>query len=247
MANTLKKKLKKCGRQIGQLFKDSILITVMYACAGSILMMLIGKGEKIVWDGGAIAWTVVCLLGGAAYQAVASWAIGGSAYEMLVTGNIRRSATDAYGNEYKISSHKEAKEYRPWKGFAIGAFVGILPLIFAVILGCNQEIFHGSENPPKWLGIVYLIGVFVSGWTVVPFSCMNEAGISVSYFWSLPLLLLPVIVSGAFYIAGAYGKRNKALRLQKLEEEAEAARLANQKEKKINYGGLPGTKPKKRK
>ena len=47
------------------------------------------------------------------------------------------------------------------------------------------------------------------------------------------------------YIVGAYGKRKKRLREQEIADK-EAAREAN-KEKKINYGGLPGTKPKKRK
>jgi hypothetical protein len=46
------------------------------------------------------------------------------------------------------------------------------------------------------------------------------------------------------YIAGAYSRRSKRLRQQRLEDKAVEA--AN-KPKKINYGGLPGTKPKKRK
>jgi hypothetical protein len=44
---------------------------------------------------------------------------------------------------------------------------------------------------------------------------------------------------------GAYRKRNKKIR-----EQIIADRMAQEeakREKKINYGGLPGTKPKKRK
>lgn len=243
----MKKKLQKIGRQIWELFKGSLLMTVMYACAGSILMMLATRGSKeIIWDGGKIAWTVVCIVGAAAYQALASWANGGSQYEMLVSGNVRRSTVDAYGNAYKMSSHKEAKEYRPWKGFVIGGFVAIVPIIFALIFGGKEGIIHG-DNMPKGLAIFLLIGFFLSGWSVVPFYCMNEAGIAVSYFWGLPFAIIPVIVGGGFYIAGAYARRNKALRLQQLEDAAAAAEAARQANKKINYGGLPGTKPKKRK
>ncbi len=243
----MKKKLKKIGRQIWELFKGSLLMTVMYACAGSILMMLVTRGdEKIVWDGGKIAWTVVCIIGAAAYQALASWANGGSHYEMLVSGNVRRSTVDAYGNAYKMSSHKEAKEYRPWKGFAIGAFVALVPIIFALILGGNEGAIHG-ENTSKGLAILLLVGFFLSGWSVIPFYCMNEAGIAASYFWGIPFAIIPVLVGGGFYIAGAYARRNKAVRLQRLEDAVAAAEAARQANKKINYGGLPGTKPKKKK
>lgn len=242
----MKNKLKRIGRQIWELFKGSLLVTIMYCCAGSILMMLTTKGEKITWGASSITWTIVCIVGAAAYQALASWANGGNHYEMLVSGNVRRSATDAYGNAYKMSNHKEAKEYRPWKGFATGGFVALIPIVFALILGCNQGKLH-VEGTPSWLGVVLLIGFFLSGWSILPFYCMNEAGIAASYFWGLPLAIIPIAVGGAFYIAGAYGRRNKAVRLQELEDKAAAAEAAKKANKKINYGGLPGTKPKKRK
>ena len=62
---------------------------------------------------------------------------------------------------------------------------------------------------------------------------------------SLPFALLPIIVTGVMYIVGAYGKRNKTIRAQELADKAAAVEQA--KVKKINYGGLPGTKPRKRK
>ena len=76
---------------------------------------------------------------------------------------------------------------------------------------------------------------------------MNQAGIAVSYYYSLFLAILPILVTGGVYIAGAYARRNKALRQQHLAELAAKAEEEKKKNKKINYGGLPGTKPKKRK
>ena len=67
----------------------------------------------------------------------------------------------------------------------------------------------------------------------------------VSFYWSILLGILPVIVSGVFYIVGAYAARNKAVRKQ--EEADRASKAVLEKPKKINYGGLPGTKPKKKK
>ena len=57
--------------------------------------------------------------------------------------------------------------------------------------------------------------------------------------------LLPLIVGGVFYVIGAYGKRAKAIKAQELADKASKEQV--EKPKKINYGGLPGTKPKKRK
>ncbi len=250
MANQVRKKLKKFGRYVWELFKSSILPSIMYFCASAILMMLTMKGEKVDWAASDIAWTVVCILGGAAYQSLASWATGGTQYEMLVSGNVKRSTYDAYGNEYKMSNHKEAKEYRVWKGFVVGGFVSLIPVIFGILFGCKQATIDsliGSEGKNVGGAVLMLIGFFLSGWTLIPFFCMNTAGISVSYFLSIPLALIPILVGGGMYIAGAYARRNKAIRMQILEEKAAAAEEARRANKKINYGGLPGTKPKKRK
>lgn len=243
---TFKKKLKFVCGYTWSLFKSSVLPSIMYFCASAILMMLVIKGEKIDWTSTDITWTVVCILGGAAYNALAAWANGGSHYEMLVSGNVKRSTYDAYGNAYKISSHKIAKEYRVWKGFVVGAFTAITPLVFGIIMGANQTAIDSGE-PGKTFAVVLLLAFFFSGWSILPFYCMNQAGIAVSYYYSLFLALIPILVSGCVYIAGAYARRNKAIRQQHLAELAAKAEEEKKKNKKINYGGLPGTKPKKRK
>ena len=246
MANTFKKKLKFVGAYIWSLFKGSVLTSIMYICASSILMMLVIKGEKVDWTNTDLVWTVVCILGGVAYNALAAWATGGTQYEMLVSGNVKRSTYDAYGNEYRMSNHKLAKEYRVWKGFAIGAFCAIIPIVFGIIFGVNQSVIDAGKTD-KGLAVLLILGFLFSGWTLLPFYCMNQAGIAVSYFVSLSLALIPVLVTGGVYIAGAYARRNKAIRQQILAEQAAAAEEEKKKNKKINYGGLPGTKPKKRK
>ncbi len=245
MENQFKRTMRKIGRYVWESFKGSILPSIMYCCAGMVLMMLtLKEGSK--WGGAEITWTVVCLLAAAAYNALASWASGGNHYEMLVSGNVKRSTYDAYGNGYKISAHKEAKEYRPWKGFASGAFVGLLPVIFGIILGCNQAKLD-VETPSKGMAAALLISFFLSGWSIIPLYGINQAGGSASYFLSMLFALIPVVVSGFTYVAGAYARRNKAIRMQMLEDKAAAEEEAKKANKKINYGGLPGTKPKKRK
>lgn len=258
----VKKTFKKIGRQIWELFKGSLPGGLMYACAGAILVILTLKGEmaELQWDGSKIAWTAVCIVVATAYAGIMAYVNGGAAYDMLVTGNVKRLSQNELDGGYKMSKHVQAKEYRVWKGFAMGGFMAIIPLIAGLIFGANQaridgmlaELLAGAETTTTMgtgFGIVMIIVLFLSGWTVLPFFIPNAAivaggGIGVSYYLSCLFALLPVVVTGLMYIAGAYGKRAKTVRQQQIaDKQAEAA--AN-RERKVNYGGLPGTKPKKR-
>ncbi|MBE7077292.1 MAG: hypothetical protein E7377_01155 [Clostridiales bacterium] len=241
---SIKMKLKKFGRYTWELFKTSIPTSFMYFCAGTILMMLLLREEKPVWDGKDLAWTIVCIVGACAYNALMAWASGGQEYEMLVSGNMKRMSQEQFEGGYKISSHKEAKEYRVWKGFVIGCMTAIFPLLFSLLFGCFQTRIDAGQTK-GFLAVIMLLGFLLSGWTVLPFYVLNLGGASYSYFLGCILALLPIIVTGGVYIGGAYGRRAKRLREQLIAQKAQEAE--EQKTKKINYGGLPGTKPKKRK
>ena len=166
---------------------------------------------------------------------------------MLISGNMKRMSA-GYGQEYKISSHSYVKEYRPWKGFAMGAFASGFAIIFGILFGIFQEqidVSLSGEIQDKGVGVVVLLGFFLSGWSVLPFYCANMWGMGASYGLSLFMAIIPVAVTGATYIWGAYAKRGKITREQELADRA--AKAQENKPKKINYGGLPGTKPKKKK
>ncbi|MBQ8684560.1 MAG: hypothetical protein IJ514_00095 [Clostridia bacterium] len=245
-----KKTMKKIGRQAWELFKSSIPAAIMYFCAGTVLMMLTMKEDELIWDGGKLAWTLVCGLAAAAYNALVTYAQGGNAYEMLVSGNMKRVSAADFEGGYKISSHKEAKEYREWKGFAVGGFIAIYAIVTGIIFGCNQAAIDGAlagneSAMGRGLAVSVIVCFLISGWSILPFYYANAGGASVSYFLSILLALLPIIVTGVMYIVGAYGRRAKAIKAQALADRA--AKAEAQREKKINYGGLPGTKPRKRK
>ena len=184
------------------------------------------------------------ILGAAAYNALMAWANGGSQYEMLVSGNVKRMSAAEFEGGYKMSNHKEAKEYRVWKGFVFGAITSIITIVFGILFGCYQTQIDAKELEGG-VNVLLLLGFFLTGWSLIPLYLMNAANITISYFLSCLFALIPIAVSGAFYIAGAYARRNKRLREQLIAERAAAAQ--ENKVKKINYGGLPGTKPKKRK
>ncbi|MBQ7913244.1 MAG: hypothetical protein IJ308_05860 [Clostridia bacterium] len=246
MAN-VKKKLKWFGRYVWEIVKASLPSLFMYICAGLIMFMLMSRSSsestefKMVWKTSTKIWTIVCIVAAAAYNGLICWAHGGSHYEQLVSGNVKRSTEDAYGNPYKMSSHKEAKEYRVWKGFTFGAITAILTIATGIVFGCMQsDIDANGLNAPT------MILTLISGWSVLPFYASNFVdGTSISYFITIAFALVPVVISGVFYIIGAYARRNKVIRQQQIADQA-SKDLAN-KPKKINYGGLPGTKPKKRK
>ena len=248
--NTFKEVMRKVFKQVWDLVKMSFPAFLIYCCCGSILQMLTLKDESsLTWDNTKLLWTIVLWLGAIAYNAFVSYAQGGMGYEMLVSGNRKRKSM-ADGVGYKMSNHKEEKEYRVWRGFATGALTGIGILIFGLIFGANGEEINKVFTPEgssgnTGLGLLVLGGFFISGLTVLPWFYLNGTGYAVSYYFTMLFALIPILVTGFLYIAGAYGKRNKTLRAQ--EEAAAKARAEAAKPVKINYGGLPGTKPNKRK
>ena len=152
------------------------------------------------------------------------------------------------GTGFRMSSHKEMKEYRAWKGFAIGGFTAFWTLLVGIVFGCNQsniQAYINEEASGGFLGVFIVISFFISGWSILPFYYMNAGGAGINYFVTCLFALIPIAVTGAMYIVGAYGRRNKTIKAQELADRA--AQAEAKKEKKINYGGLPGTKPKKRK
>ena len=244
--NTFKKLWKRFWEYVWECYKGSFLSSVTYVLASLILMMLTMKEDAVYST--QVTWCVVVIVCALAYNGLVLWNYGSMNFEMLVSGNMKRMSAASLGSEYKISSHSFVKEYRPWKGFAMGAFMAVSSIVFGILFGVFQteiNAIFSQELLSQSHAIIALIGIFLTGWTLLPFYCMNMAGIVVSYYLSLLLALLPVIVSGALYIVGAYAKRNKTIRAQELADRA--AQAEANKPKKINYGGLPGTKPRKRK
>ena len=241
--DTFKRIMKTIGIHVWDFFKAGVPAGLIYLCAGSVLMMITMKENDMDWDSAKLTWTIVCALAAAAYNALVSYAQGGQAYDMLVSGNMKRVSMMNSGGAYKISAHKEEKEFRYWKGFVVGLFIAVLPIVVGLIFGFNQAAID-AQKLSKGLGVVVLICLFLSGWSILPFYYLNLSDFHVSYFYSCLFALVPIFVTGGMYIAGAYGKRRKTLREQEIADRA--AEREAQREKKINYGGLPGTKPRKR-
>ena len=247
--NDFKRKIKGFFAYVWECIKSSFTVGLTYATASALLAMFILKGEKPFNE--QLPLCIVVMVCALAYNALLAWGFGGTHYEMLVSGNMKRLSVDDAGNAYKFSSHSYVKEYRVWKGFVMGAFACLITLIFVIIFGANQDRItaalagEGVLENDRFFATILLLGILIASWALSPFTCAIGAGYIVSYYWAILIALLPIAVFGGFYIAGAYAKRNKAVRAQEAADRAAAAEAA--KPKKINYGGLPGTKPRKRK
>lgn len=242
MAN-FKKKAKIFAKNTKECFIHSLIPAFMYLAMSGVLLVILQKNTDGEGNTSATAtWvaSIICGLIAVAYNAVMAWACGGTHFEQLISGNMKRRSAEEFGCEYAISSYKSEKEYRPWKGFVTGCFTALPVLIGGLIFGAYQERLI-AQTTSRAASVVLLIFYFLAGWAVLPFERLNAP----YYGLSAILAVIPVIATGVFYIAGAYRKRSNIMKKQALADRRSAEQEA--KPKKINYGGLPGTKPKKKK
>lgn len=157
----------------------------------------------------------VCILIAAAFNAHLAYTTGVYHYDAYLTGNIHRR-NRAEGIE-SGGDHRPEREYAPWKGFYIGLLVG-LPVILFAGLACIPGAVVNS------FGKFFL--VMFAGYAIIPVSWIfgGFANAPSNVFaYSMLFVILPVIVTGAFYILGAYlEKRRKKV----VEERKEAIQNA---------------------
>ncbi|MBQ8427918.1 MAG: hypothetical protein IJX18_01540 [Clostridia bacterium] len=250
--SNFKKRLKTVWTWIWECLKRSFISFIMYITLSFVLFMFTNQDQT--WADGMTTsrlwWCIGVVVAAVAYNAFTAFVEGGNGYDMLVAGNMKRMTSKE--GMLKMSSHKVHKEYRAWKGFAIGGLVCLITVITGLIWGANQQaidqvlLTDQDTAVSMVVRVLLFIGMFAWGWATLPFIFINAGGTYVSYYLIMLFGLLPVVISGIFYIVGAYARRRKKLNLQ--EAEARAAEEAEKvKSQKINYGGLPGTKPNKKK
>ena len=167
-----------------------------------------------------------CIVCGAAFNAHLAYQRGKLHYDAYLTGCIHKK-NKLFGIE-SGGDHSPEKEYRFWKGFLLGFYVGI-PVI---IMGLFAAI------PATWAGGEVALVMF-AGWAIFPIQWARaylypgESGWSyppVSGAYSMLMIFLPILVSGAFYILGAMmQKRSKEEQAQRAQRVAEAAKKAREK------------------
>ncbi len=162
---------------------------------------------------------IACMIGGMVFNGHLCYHFGSDHYDTYVSGCLHR--TNAMFGIESGGDHHVEREYRVWKGFLIGFYVGIVVMVLGLIAGFF----------PKTDGAGYAL-MFLSmfaGWSIIPVGwIINLVDPNFSYFWSLAFIIIPVLVSGIFYIVGAH--RSKMKKEQKNARQ-EALKEAVQQEK----------------
>ncbi len=162
----------------------------------------------------------LCIAVGAFFNAHLLFNLGKLHYDAYLTGCIHRR-NRALGIQ-SGGDHRVEREYRVWKGFYIGFLVGVPAIILGVIAGAL---------PGTGAGIAHFFMAMFVGWAIFPpIWAQHSLGLeSVSGYWSLLMVLMPILVSGIAYIVGAMvEKKKKAAEADR----AEAVKKAGKKEKK---------------
>ncbi|MBD5636972.1 MAG: hypothetical protein HDP28_04010 [Clostridia bacterium] len=211
-------KARRFWRIQGECWRRMITPYIMYLFT-SMLLLATQAIENVDWLRYFLG--TLCILLGASSNAYLAYKTGISHYDVFLTGCIHRR-----NREQGIMSggdHHPEREYAPWKGFYIGFLIGIPVIVFAG-LSCIPGAFING------FGRFFLI--MFAGFAIVPVSWIFggfSAGVSSGmYACSMLFVLLPVIVTGVFYIIGAHVEKK---RKKVIEERMSAVREAtNEKE-----------------
>ena len=189
--------------------------------------------ESLSWL--SIILGIVCIAIGMFFNGHLAYNAGMQHYDALLTGNIHRRNIEA-GIE-SGGDHRLEREYAPWKGFYIGFLVG-LPVILFAGLAC----IPGAMNEEHAIGKFMLL--MFAGFAIVPVGwCYQSAGVSVpagGYAWAMLFVIVPIVITGVFYIVGA-------LVNQKRKQAQTAAQEAALKEKNAPKEYREQTEEQKRK
>lgn len=168
---------------------------------------------------------VFCIICGIAFNAHLCYNYGIDHYDYYLTGCLHRKNA-LFGIESGGDHHIE-REYRPYKGFLIGLYSSIPVIIFGIVAGACQA------NASSITGIAFYALVMFAAWAIIPLSWINNAGGSVSLYWSVFMCIIPIVVSGVFYIIGAMReKQKKAAENERMESVEKAGKEFGGKKKK---------------
>lgn len=167
-----------------------------------------------------------CVLLAVVLDADLSFAVGKKHYQMLMTGNIRRrNNMEIFSNKDK-KSYRYEMEYRWYKGFITGACICIPVVIVCLIYVIGG--FDTTDADTAYYGKLVLL--IISGWAIIPWELIEG---EISLYFSLVSCVLPICVTGIFYILGARKERNDALKKEaRMEAIKNAGKESNRAKKK---------------
>ncbi len=163
-----------------------------------------------------------CILLGAALNAPMGYLAGQKQYDSYLTGCIHHR--NAIFGIQSGGDHKPEQEYRWWKGFLIGFYVGVPVIIMGIFAAIPANNIWASGETAL---------VMVAGWAIFPIQWARNLMFpdwsgdypAVSGGYCMLMILLPILVTGISYIVGAaVEKKNKQNEEARSERVAEAGK-----------------------
>lgn len=192
----------------------------MYFFVGGIMLAALGLTSDTV-----LRWIImVALLAlGIFYNFGLMSGVGELHYKSYCAGAVRRM------NNFSLEAGKDYKpyqEYRLYKGFLAGAYIGIPVAILIVIAAAN--IGQDAEDAALFYGLsgstaAAVLLLILSGWAIIPIMLLRVAVPTLSLFWALPFAIIPIVVSGIAYYVGAMKEKKKRENMEKYRAEVMAA------------------------
>lgn len=203
---------KECWRRMVTPFVMYLFMSILLLASQTLI------SEKLEWL--RITLGIVCILGGAFFNGHLCYHFGKMHYDAYLTGCIHRNNA-VFGIQSGNDHHVEC-EYRVWKGFYIGFLIGVPVIILGAIAGSTNAMAG------NW-GAALLI--MLAGWAIVPLSWLGVTG--PRFAFSILFIILPVLVSGVFYILGAMKekkiKEREAERSERVKKAGEDARKEHER------------------
>ncbi len=160
-----------------------------------------------------VALGILCIAGGAFYNANLCYNYGKMHYGAYVAGELhRKSVAEGIASG---GDHRPEREYRPWKGFLIGLYVALPAILLGIVAGAIPEKYVMTGG-----GVAYYALVMFAGWAIIPISWFGTKkgadgaplGLRVSPYFSILMCILPILVSGIAYLVGAARERDDRLK-----------------------------------
>lgn len=180
-------------------FRRSVTVFLMYLFMSLLLLVcqVINQDKVSLIE---IVLGVVCILCGMAFNAHLCFHIGADHYDTYLSGCLHRKNA-LFGIE-SGGDHRVEREFRVWKGFLIGFYVGIVVIVLGSLAGSFQNTEGGAYA-------VMFLSMF-AGWAIMPIGWIRSLALpDISFFWSIAFIVIPIIVSGIFYILGAKNEKRK--------------------------------------
>ncbi|MCD8371995.1 MAG: hypothetical protein LUD27_01695 [Clostridia bacterium] len=192
---TSKQKNKKFWLEVVDLLRGAAFSFIVMCVFSSLIIVFMTYTDEF-------AVQLLAVVGGEAFVigslVVFGRSNGAEAYKVSVSNEVKRKAGIA---DEKVLLR--TGEYAPWKGFVIG-LISSVPFIIMQTIDCFGDF-----------DIIDFLISYACGWASAPFDLIGNIPDPYYFF----MVLLPVAVSGGFYIYGKSWERKRQQKIKRAEDD----------------------------